>query len=412
MAKKGQGKPKMSWAERKELNEAKREAARKHAVDVICNLMETEGLKWVKEWESIAWGPQRGASGVPYRGVNQLHLMIAAWEKGYEDPRWFTSNNAVLKDGDGNETRYHVKKGEKATRVEHWRKQWFWQDDDGAIHYVKDKGKVPEGRKPEMFYAFDGMWPVFNAEQLVDFDGNPMPKKVIEIEPKELDEELCEVADRLIETSRCEVVENKSISQACYRPATDEVMMPSRLAFSDMRGFVTTLTHEMTHSTMKPLGRMEGSGNSFGSEKYAFEELVAELGSTFTCLELGVHRVAELEGDENFQNHAAYLKSWMRKFQENPDTLFDASRLASNAATYLIDNYNGGKRPPAAAAGKPAAPALVLEKRAEIGRAQTEHVAVPEKRSQNAPAKLADDRQRVNAKSNHTGRRSAPLVRR
>ena len=155
-----------------------------------------------------------------------------------------------------------------------------------------------------------GTFTVFNANQLFDENGEPMPSVVDdETDGTELDEHLCDVADQLIDTSRCNVHERKGEMRAFYQPSGDYIQLPDRGQFTSMEAFLTTLTHEMTHSTGSKFKRDLSGG--FGSESYAYEELVAELGSAFTCMELGVHKTDELEADENFKNHAAYLKSWL-----------------------------------------------------------------------------------------------------
>jgi antirestriction protein ArdC len=68
--------------------------------------------------------------------------------------------------------------------------------------------------------------------------------------------------------------------------------------------------------------------NRFGSEEYAEEELVAELGSAFLCSHLGVP--SKLRED-----HAAYIKSWIRILKEDKRAIFKASALATKAAGYL-----------------------------------------------------------------------------
>jgi antirestriction protein ArdC len=58
--------------------------------------------------------------------------------------------------------------------------------------------------------------------------------------------------------------------------------MPSRQAFGSAEEYYSTLFHELTHSTGHPsrIGR-EGIEklNTFGSESYSKEELIAEMGA-------------------------------------------------------------------------------------------------------------------------------------
>ena len=89
----------------------------------------------------------------------------------------------------------------------------------------------------------------------------------------------------------------------------------------------------MTHSTgaESRLNRIKPS--VFGSEEYAREELVAELGSALVAQRYGLSKNVK---DES----AAYLKSWLNSLKELPDfiktTLFDVKR-ASAMITQCVD---------------------------------------------------------------------------
>ena len=81
----------------------------------------------------------------------------------------------------------------------------------------------------------------------------------------------------------------------------------------------------MTHSTGSEsrLNRIKPS--AFGSEEYAREELVAELGSALVTQRYGISKNVKEES-------AAYLKSWLNSLKESPDfiktTLFDVKRAS------------------------------------------------------------------------------------
>ena len=70
--------------------------------------------------------------------------------------------------------------------------------------------------------------------------------------------------------------------------------------------------------------------NAFGTEDYAREELVAELGAAFLCSDLGVSNEGELD-----DNHAAYLLSWIKRLRDNKYEIFTAARLAREAAACI-----------------------------------------------------------------------------
>ncbi len=318
----------MSKDKKAEKLQAKVDEARAKAVETIIEMMEDKGLYWVQEWTN-AYGagslPRNGVSNRWYAGGNVLHLMASAVANGYTDPRWFTFKQAK---GLG----YFPEKGSHGTMVEFYKRFKGMTDKDG--NWTRDES---EAERTFSYMKLVGTFTVFNANQLFDENGEPMPSATTPEEGVTMSGELCDVADHLIETSRCNVYERKGEMRAFYRPDADYIQLPSREQFTSIEAFLTTLTHEMTHSTGNELKR-DMSGH-FASESYAFEELIAELGSAFTCMELGVHKTDELEADENFKNHAAYLKSWIETLRNDRDYIFKAASQASRAATYIVDRY-------------------------------------------------------------------------
>src|SRR3546814_5238978 len=94
-------------------------------------------------------------------------------------------------------------------------------------------------------------------------------------------------------------------SHACYVHSLDEVHLQPLGAFQRAEAYYSLVLHEMTHWN----GHESRSGrdllNRFGSEAYAVEELIAELGAAFLCAELGVTSEPRID-------HARYIESWLR----------------------------------------------------------------------------------------------------
>jgi antirestriction protein ArdC len=65
----------------------------------------------------------------------------------------------------------------------------------------------------------------------------------------------------------------------------------------------------------------------FGSEAYAREELVAEMGSAFLCASLGIVPTVR---------HADYLGSWLDVLRADNRAIFRAASAASKAANWLL----------------------------------------------------------------------------
>ena len=86
--------------------------------------------------------------------------------------------------------------------------------------------------------------------------------------------------------------------------------------------------HELIHWTGHESRNARQFGQRFGDEAYAFEELVAELGSAFLFADLGI--TPEVQ-----DNHAAYLGHWLRVLKADKRAIFTAASQAERAVDFL-----------------------------------------------------------------------------
>ena len=77
----------------------------------------------------------------------------------------------------------------------------------------------------------------------------------------------------------------------------------------------------------------------FGTEDYAKEELRAELASVFMQTELGI----TIDG-HHFENHGAYLSSWLNAVRKDAKEFFAAARDAENISDYVAEHYLQSER--------------------------------------------------------------------
>jgi antirestriction protein ArdC len=70
--------------------------------------------------------------------------------------------------------------------------------------------------------------------------------------------------------------------------------------------------------------------NSFGSKDYAREELVAEMGSAFLCVALGIVPTVR---------HADYIGLWLEVLREDNRAIFRAASAATKAADWLLARH-------------------------------------------------------------------------
>lgn len=92
--------------------------------------------------------------------------------------------------------------------------------------------------------------------------------------------------------------------------------------------FYSTLCHELVHSSGESRLERDSQGR-FGSESYAMEELVAELGAAFLCSDLGIT-------PEPRADHACYIANWLKVLKNDKKAVFTAASKASEAADWLM----------------------------------------------------------------------------
>lgn len=286
-------------------------------VDRIIADMQRDELEWTKPFASVA-APQNPISGTKYKGGNRIHLACLGAERGYEDPRWATFNQAK-------KAGYRLRKGAKSAIVERWK---AIRVDTGAEVVAADGVSAEELDASKVFLKCIGFWSVFNFEELEGAPAWTPPSYDSAADSASV------LADAFIASSRCAISERAS-DMAFYSPTTDEIVVPLRGQFADNEAFLRTLLHEMTHSTMHPsTPAARDHGGWFGSPSYAYEELIAELGSVFACADQGL-TVAADTSQAHYEQHVAYLQNWISALQDDPSYLFRAAAVAEKAAEYL-----------------------------------------------------------------------------
>ena len=116
--------------------------------------------------------------------------------------------------------------------------------------------------------------------------------------------------------------------RAFYTPSTDEITLPAYGQFHSAIAYYATLLHELCHWTGHESRCNRKISNRFGNADYAFEELIAELGSAMLCSEFNI--------DSQLDNHASYLSNWLDILKQDKKAFFKASSLAMNAANFIL----------------------------------------------------------------------------
>ena len=122
----------------------------------------------------------------------------------------------------------------------------------------------------------------------------------------------------------------RPVNRAYYSPTSDSVTVPQMEQFEILEEYYSTLFHETVHSTghENRLDRFEAGG--FGSDPYAKEELVAEIGSCFLASRF--HIDTELVTD----NSIAYLSGWLQRLKDDVNLIVSAANQAQTAVDLIL----------------------------------------------------------------------------
>jgi antirestriction protein ArdC len=249
--------------------------------------------------------PRNAATSRQYSGINVLILWGAVIQHGFPTQNWLTFRQALSLGG-------NVRKGERGTTVVYADR--FTPEDEKRR--ARETGEEP-GRIP-----FLKRFTVFNAAQCeglpeeIATDAPPPPPGLIE--PK---------VEALIKATGIDF--RIGGDRAFYMPSLDYVQVPPPQAYFEPINWHRTALHEMGHATghASRLGR-DFSG-SFGTKKYAFEELVAEMNAAFCCATLGIVPTVR---------HADYIGSWLECLREDNRAIVRAASQASKAADWLLSH--------------------------------------------------------------------------
>jgi hypothetical protein len=115
--------------------------------------------------------------------------------------------------------------------------------------------------------------------------------------------------------------------RAFYCPNYDFIQVPRPDAYFEPINWHRTALHELGHWTGAAQRLDRDLSGSFGSKKYAQEELVAEITSAFVCASLGIVPTVR---------HADYIGFWLEVLREDHRAIVRAASAASKAADYLL----------------------------------------------------------------------------
>lgn len=250
---------------------------------------------WHKPWTTEL--PKNLVSKREYRGINVFLLASL----GYGSPYWLTYKQATEQGG-------NVRRGEHGSKVVFWK-------------FDKYRTADADGQSVERTSAILRYYTVFNLEQC---------DRIKALEPRRVVNPIAE-CERIVAA----MPNPPRLEQDCsawYRPVTDTVGVPARNSFESAESYYSTLFHELTHSTGHPkrIGR-DGFEklNTFGSESYSKEELVAEMGAAMLAGVAGIDR-------STLASSVSYLQAWIEVLKADARMVVFAASQAQKAADYIL----------------------------------------------------------------------------
>ena len=283
----------------------KQQKMRKAVTDKIVAALKAGVAPWAKPWTGVPGdgNPTNIKTGRSYRMTNVWTLNWAQMSKGYPTNEWVTFLQAKDLGGSVLKRPDNVKPG-------HWGE---------TIVLHKPVDKLDKDGEVIDTYLLIRFATVYNRAQTV---GLPEPEVVAE----RPEVERHAAAEATIAGTGANIVYGGN--RAFYDRSADQIVVPNIETFHEPGGFYSTAFHELAHWTGAKHRLDRVKGERFGDQKYAFEELVAELASAYLSIEHSISGKLQ---------HESYIASWIEALENDVNFIFQASSQAQKAADYIIE---------------------------------------------------------------------------
>ena len=274
----------------------------------------TETTKWKAPWQGNAI-PANAITGRPYNGINVMLLWIRMREENWEHPLFLTYRQAAtLAKANPDET-CHVRKGSESESI------CFW-------NMIKRKDKDTDEEKTIPMLR---LYRMFNIDQIETSDA--MREALLKHSDAsfefEDERDAIEAVEEYLEMLDSDVTHKGT--RAFYTISKDSITMPKMERFASSEAYYSVRLHEEAHRTGHESRCNRELKNRFGSDAYAFEEMVAEMASAFLCTRFNF--TATLQ-------HPEYVKTWCKRMKGDKYAIFSASSLAKKALAWMDEQQN------------------------------------------------------------------------
>ncbi|CAH1002527.1 DNA primase TraC [Neolewinella maritima] len=251
-------------------------------------------------------------SGNEYRGIN---FFLLNFMRSHVQGAYLTFKQAKTLGG-------NIRKGAKSERVYFFK--MYYRDEDGNGLSERKAQEIHQRGGKVKATPFLKSFPVFNVEDVegIDFD---LPQV------ETFDHTPIEQAEKFVFS----ITDGPTLATATgsanfYTPGMDTITMFPGNRYRTPEDYYSTLFHELTHATghANRLNR-EGVTEAINptSERYAREELTAEMGAAFLCALTGI------EGQVD--NSAAYIGTWLQRLKDDKTLVYKAAAQAQKATDWL-----------------------------------------------------------------------------
>jgi len=272
--------------------------------DNILNKLDGHSDEYISQWLC-----QTGHVGHFNVFTNREYKTLYSWifldfvtiAYGYKTNLWATKKQWEKKN-------FTLKKNAKVAPVFHYFKVYEHDGNTGGEKILVNDF----GRKVSL---------VYNADEVIDFGGKTYAEsKVTSVD----------IIDQRITALNVDIREGHI---AAFYPIDDYIEMPSKGAFikdDSTQDYYATLLHEFVHWSGHESRLNRKFGDKFKDPNYAFEELVAEIGSSFLCSRFGLTKQVRVSS-------LTYLNSWLRALDNTQKIklLSNAATLANRASNYI-----------------------------------------------------------------------------
>ena len=268
--------------------------------------LEAGRVPWVQPWASAnapLQMPRNALSDRCYSGINILILWDAVISRGFSSNAFLTFRQALELGG-------NVCKGAKGTTIVYAHRFTPGDERRQAAQDGRTPGTIP----------FLKRFTVFNLDQC-----EGLPESYRAALPQPEPDDILPDAAALIGATGADF--RIGGDQAFYNISDDCICVPPPSRYFEPINWNRTAFHELGHWTGHPTRLDRDQTGPFGSDKYAREELVAEMAGAFVCAALGIVPTVR---------HSDYIGAWLDVIRNDDRAVVRAASAASKAADYLL----------------------------------------------------------------------------